>query len=696
MPIHVSSSIDTATAQTLMLQYSPVGMAFYDIQNNRLLSANEQFIEMILCLADTPLQREKIIGYPSTDWLTKIFVDRAQDVVQYIIKHDVPFISPERCIMINDQATYWTWTVQPHYDEQHTVTHVLITLTDITTYVLKQRQIEQRQIELEQARIHIEEEYKRLEIIQTIAQSIQGTLHLPEIGRTITRTIHQQLQAKCVSLYTADDEQQQFMRLDRYPMPLSPSIPAEHTIIPYNNKTLLGQIREQHKPTLIDVVGNGPSTTRLSDSEPIPSPSTSYICLPLWFKDHCEGLILASFAHRLQTDGAEVKTLMGCAPHIAAALAHARLHAIVKARHRYLHTVLDQIPDGILLVDAPDGTISYINNAALQLSNGYLQHHLGVTGHQAHYQWMNNTQYHSSKNYFIMRALRGEPTYRQEHHITQADGTPLFQICSAVPLYNDQKEIAGAVAIFQDITDLKHIEQQKQTFLALTSHALRTPVTAIQGFAEILQMQLVSGQALDSQRSERAITGIIEYSHYLTYLIEEMLDLARLEKSQLSIHMEQHDLHATLRHVVERHNRASQHPLNLIRDGLHADEPLFATFDEYRIMQVLNNLISNATRYSPKTCAISLGLRRLPAPDNAALLWIHDEGIGIAEQDIPYLFERFHPSDTTERSKNSGLGIGLYLVKELVTRHAGMIWAESKHMTGLTVYVQLPLNAQAT
>ncbi len=697
MPIHVSSTIDTAYAKMLMLRHTPVGVALYDVQADMLLSANTRFIDFIQRLADHPLQPDDIIGHPYTHWLSHHFFENSQRALLHITTQTTSYIPPEQHIVTDGHSSYWDWTIQPLYDPQQTVTHALATLTDITQHVLKRQQSEQRQESLAQACIQIEEERKYLEIISTIAQSVQGALHLVEVGQTATRTIYQHITANWVALYVANDQQPHLSCLDRYPAPPAESRQTDLLTVSYHSRELLAQASNQREAIIFEDIRQAEPACPSAQHFALPSHFVSYIYIPLWFKDHFEGLLSASFAHPIQRDNAEVQTLIGSATHIAAALAHARLQTLIEAEHKHLHTILDQIPDSILLVDAPDGKISYVNHAANQLSSGYLQQHLGTSFQQAHANLMQrgNAPPHANITYTIMRALQGETVYRQEHTIPQLDGIHTFQIGSAVPIRNEENEISGAIAIFQDITDLKNIERQKQAFLSLVSHELRTPVTAIQGFAEILHMQLEHGYALDNHRSQRAIQGIIEYCQHLTYLIEEMLDLTHLEKAQLAIEMSKQDLHALLRHVVETHQIISARQLRIHLDSLEADEPLLAIFDAYRIMQVLNNLISNAIRYSPKECEIIIGLRHLPAPDNAALLWIKDEGVGIPEQDLSHLFERFHPNNVVDRSRSSGLGIGLYLVKELVTRHGGSIWAESTQDKGSTFYVRLPLTQQA-
>jgi two-component system sensor histidine kinase VicK len=128
-----------------------------------------------------------------------------------------------------------------------------------------------------------------------------------------------------------------------------------------------------------------------------------------------------------------------------------------------------------------------------------------------------------------------------------------------------------------------------------------------------------------------------------------------------------------------------------VLEGLQVGEVLIGCFDEERLIQVLNNLISNAIKYSPRGGEIEIGVRQTPEHPEEVLIWVRDHGIGITAGALSHIFERFYRSDQLGRGI-AGLGIGLYLVKEFVTRHGGHVWAESSEGVGSIFYVQLPLS----
>ncbi len=233
---------------------------------------------------------------------------------------------------------------------------------------------------------------------------------------------------------------------------------------------------------------------------------------------------------------------------------------------------------------------------------------------------------------------------------------------------------------------------QKNDFLSMASHELRTPITSIQGCAEVLQLLMARGQIVDSPHSIRAINTIVEQSQHLTRLIEEMLDLTRLEHAKLPFQLAPHDLLSILVKVIESQAVVTrQHDLRLALDGLQASDWVIGYFDEQRIVQVLSNLISNAIKYSPNGGEIEIGLQHTLEKPGEALIWVRDGGIGIPADALPHIFEQYYRSDKLDRAMN-GLGIGLYLVKEIVTRHGGRVWVESSEGDGSTFYMLLPLD----
>src|SRR5579875_639631 len=384
----------------------------------------------------------------------------------------------------------------------------------------------------------------------------------------------------------------------------------------------------------------------------------------------------------------------------------AQVRARRAAEQQRLSTVLDQLPEGILMADAISGVISYVNPTAA--------HFLGMTQEQLMGMAVSRLQSFDEIeacnqpgsdgspvpwNFFLIQALSGETIRGKETVISHADGTRLNVLISAAPLYTSNGVMSSAVLILQDITEQKSIEQQKNEFLWMANHELRTPVTIIQGFAELL---VQSEHGLDEE-TRSALLNIIEQSEYLSGLIESMLDMTRLEQQQFQLQLAPHDLLALVMRIVESQAvTTSLHQLRFVTEGIATTDELICLIDRERMTQVLSNLLNNAMKYSPRGGTIEVGLRAIARTSRQqgshvyreALIWVKDQGIGIAAADIPHIFDRFYRSRVIDRSM-SGFGIGLYIVKEVVTRHGGRVWVESAPGRGSTFYLWLPLKTQS-
>lgn len=380
-----------------------------------------------------------------------------------------------------------------------------------------------------------------------------------------------------------------------------------------------------------------------------------------------------------------------------------RLHVDTQTSQSYLYTILDQLPQGILMADTVSGLITYANPAAAQLLKLPLSHLAGSPVHTFTHlpdEMTEEGRPISPWNFFLIQALSGETVRSKEAVLVLADGSRATMLISGAPLYTafeGQSSMTGAVIVFQDITAQKSIEQHKSEFVWIANHELRTPITIIQGFAELLKMTETEGNPLN-EFTRNALTHIIDQSEHLARLIEAMLDVSKIEQEQFELDPAPDDLLALLISIVKGQEiTARHHHFRLALHGLQEQDRVMGLFDRQRMTQVISNLLNNAVKYSPDGGEIEVGLRVVedtqPGVYREALIHIKDHGIGIAPADLPHIFKRFYRASTLD-GYLSGFGIGLYVVKEVVTRHGGRIWAESIKGSGSTFYVWLPLNTK--
>ncbi|HEX6289488.1 MAG TPA: ATP-binding protein [Herpetosiphonaceae bacterium] len=226
--------------------------------------------------------------------------------------------------------------------------------------------------------------------------------------------------------------------------------------------------------------------------------------------------------------------------------------------------------------------------------------------------------------------------------------------------------------------------QVRDQFLSIAAHELKTPLTSLLGNAQLLQRRVAREGTIPASGA-KAIGVIVEQARRLNKMILGLLDVSRIEMGRLSIECAPLDLCALVRRVVEESEPTF---VNHNVDCLTPSGSLIVDGDEVRLEQVIQNLLSNALKYSPHGGPITV---RVEQHGNHARLLVTDRGIGIPKQEQPRLFQRFYRASNADRQYISGMGIGLYVVKEIVGLHGGTIDVESGESAGSTFIVSLPL-----
>lgn len=224
----------------------------------------------------------------------------------------------------------------------------------------------------------------------------------------------------------------------------------------------------------------------------------------------------------------------------------------------------------------------------------------------------------------------------------------------------------------------------RDQFFSIASHELKTPLTSLMGYAELLQRRAKRDGTL-SERDQRSVAVIVEQAGRLNRLIAALLDLSRIQTGQLNVERGAVDLRALVRRQVD----AMQPVLDrhrLMLDG--GEEPVVVEGDELRLDQVVQNLVQNAIKYSPEGGAIVVRIERR---GEQACLEVTDQGIGIPQAALPQLFRRFYRAPNADTKQIGGMGVGLFVIKEIVELHGGTVEVTSREGEGSTFTVCLPL-----
>lgn len=336
-----------------------------------------------------------------------------------------------------------------------------------------------------------------------------------------------------------------------------------------------------------------------------------------------------------------------------------------------LEAVLANMDSGVLLFDA-DGRICLINPAAQEM----LRVQAGKVLGRSHVEIVQNYALSQviDEVLRLWKSVRGEVSliYPQER-ILEIHAAPIFSVGGAP---------YGVVAVLYDISEIRRLEMVRAEFVANVSHELKTPVTAVKGFAETL----LSGALYNFRASEEFVNIIYEEAERLSRLIHDLLELSKIEAKSVRMHMELLELDAEITRIVDKLK-----PLflkkNLILEVDLPLEPVFVWADRDQIEQVLLNLLDNSLKYTPAGGQVDVWLRR---QQDGVIVAVKDTGIGIPEDDQPRIFERFYRVDKARSRKQGGTGLGLSIVKHIIDVHNGQVWVESKVGKGSQFYFSIP------
>ncbi|BDG81040.1 MULTISPECIES: two-component system histidine kinase PnpS [Bacillus] len=255
-----------------------------------------------------------------------------------------------------------------------------------------------------------------------------------------------------------------------------------------------------------------------------------------------------------------------------------------------------------------------------------------------------------------------------------------------VPIMGPDDEWKGIVLVFHDMTETKKLEQMRKDFVANVSHELKTPITSIKGFTETL----LDGAMEDKEALSEFLSIILKESKRLQSLVQDLLDLSKIEQQNFTLSIETFDaakmladIETLLKHKATERGISLQ--LNVPKD------PLYVAGDPYRLKQVFLNLVNNALTYTPEKGSVAINVK---PGETEIQIEVSDTGIGIQKEEIPRIFERFYRVDK-DRSRNSGgTGLGLAIVKHLIEAHEGKIDVTSEPGRGTVFTVTLKRAAE--
>ncbi|WP_252314918.1 ATP-binding protein [Sinobaca sp. H24] len=357
------------------------------------------------------------------------------------------------------------------------------------------------------------------------------------------------------------------------------------------------------------------------------------------------------------------------------------LHETTEKDSALYQAIIDNVNEGIQFIDEKGKMIH---------SNSKMDQIAGKSGYQKHQQapfekWTTGLLSHVAEEdrsmleaYFHSYREGEKPNIeRVYYHIHDGEEVRVYEVYGE-QLFNDG-ELQGTIFVHRDQTRSYELDKMKSDLVSTVSHELRTPLSSILGFAELMLMK-----ELKPEKQRKYIETIHKEGNRLTHLINDFLDLQRMESGKETYEKERVDAAEIVMNVVHTMEPGQPDHSFIIEDKLHSGK-IFA--DEDKLVQVMTNLISNAVKFSPDGGTVTISMKNYQ--DNV-MVSVADQGLGIPEKELPKLFSKFHRVEGEKRQKIRGTGLGLAVCKKILEDHNGKIMVSSEEGKGSTFTFYLP------
>lgn len=390
---------------------------------------------------------------------------------------------------------------------------------------------------------------------------------------------------------------------------------------------------------------------------------------------------------------------------IEMALYKHKMEQRLKESERWLSTTLRSIGDAVLATDQ-DGRIVFMNAVSESLLGWRLEEVKGKPS--TDYFRIIDAKTRELVESPVTKVLREGVAVGSVHDtlLVTRSGKEIPIDDSAAPIRDEKGRNIGVVLVFRDVTDrklaeealrrsndryrrlaekLREADRRKNQFIAVLSHELRNPLAVISNCLSILERV-----SPDGDQAERAKQIIQRQVKYLSRLVEDLLDITRIERGKIELQWQILELNALVRHTVDDYRSICQKNCVDLKAKLPSD-PIYVKADQARLTQVVSNLLQNALKFSRKDGNVQVSVEKDPAKSQA-IIRVIDDGIGIAPDVLPHIFEPYMQAARGSENNRGGLGLGLALTKGLVELHGGQIHANSSGVNqGAEFVIRLPV-----
>ncbi|MEA3342405.1 MAG: GAF domain-containing protein [Chloroflexota bacterium] len=528
---------------------------------------------------------------------------------------------------------------------------------------------------IENARLFEETQRRaaQLALINDVGEKIASVLDLDSVLERAARLVQESFGYHHVAIFTVDREQGEVVMTTRAGDFVN-LFPPDHRL--KLGQGMVGWTGRHGKRLLANDVDAEPRYVNLY---PDVVPTRSELCAPIRAGGEVVGVLDAQSPQRDAFDENDALVLETVAGQIAVAIENARLHGEAldhaeqleqRVRERTAQLAAERARLEAILYNASDGIVVANNAGDIVQANPVAQ------------EWLAQTLA-LEEAARLREAVRSVATQAEEQPVELLELTGLDLEVKAAPISEPGLDEAAVVIAIHDISHLKSLDRMKTRFITNISHELRTPITTVKLYAHLMRKR--------SDKWEQYLDTLAQEAEHLARLVEDILEISRIDSGRLEMKSGPTSLNELTEAVAGSHREQAQER-GLALEYRPAEPGPVALADSNRIMQALINLVGNGIRYTPEGGKVTVSTGKQETKGRAwATVTVADTGMGIPDEELPRIFERFFRGKEPRDMQLSGTGLGLSIAQEIVELHGGQVTVESEKDVGSVFTVWLPL-----
>ena len=411
----------------------------------------------------------------------------------------------------------------------------------------------------------------------------------------------------------------------------------------------------------------------------------SLLSVPLFASSRVIGILCCISSDQGAFNDESARLLLTLASQAALAIEKSMLYNTALEDKVKIEAIINTMNDGIMVIDE-SRRLTLANPAVQQLFNiGPEDFGKPLTGifDRLAYRW--RLKEHALED--VLEQVASRSLSVRDELVVEIDEPLHFQIF-AIPLLGREGVSVGSVLLLHDITDLVRLDRLKSDFISIVSHELKTPLTSIRGFVRLLAAQRVGTM---NEKQMHYLDIVEKQTESLASLINDLLDLSKIESGVIEVHPEPLSLHQLLEEVVlSMRGQAAEKRIEVVSTVPEGLPPVMG--DRERLRQVFLNLLDNAIKFTESGGRVTISASTM---DGECLVKLQDNGIGIPPSDLDRIFDKFYQVESSMTRQRGGSGLGLAITRQLVRAHGGEIWARSQLGEGTTFFIRLNLASDA-